>query len=259
MANQASNSLRSRGYSSIARHTTGCVNLSQVNNHLAEFYSDYLGFNKENLRQAVEFKYPERPLTTKHIEFSALPRKLLHPIAAYCAGEADFALNTFLCLTHGDLHTGNIFVDVRNNDAWLIDFGRTGTGHWARDFVALEASIKFQHTPAGDLAALFEFEDALTSAEQLDSNIEFYREDQPDLEKAFHCVKHIRGVAASAMSALDPHGAMLDYYTALFYQTLNYVRLHKLISKAGRKNHVLVSAALLLERIQSCRAIAGLS
>jgi len=42
-------------------------------------------------------------------------------------------------ITHGDLHSENIFVDGEHS--WLIDFERTGKGHILRDFVELEIDI----------------------------------------------------------------------------------------------------------------------
>lgn len=46
----------------------------------------------------------------------------------------------FICVTHGDLHSGNLFVDQDNN-CWVIDFERSGEGHILQDFVELETDI----------------------------------------------------------------------------------------------------------------------
>lgn len=44
-----------------------------------------------------------------------------------------------IAVTHGDLHSDNIFVN--DEHAWVIDFERTGKGHILRDFVELEIDI----------------------------------------------------------------------------------------------------------------------
>lgn len=44
-----------------------------------------------------------------------------------------------LSVTHGDLHSDNLFVD--SNYAWVIDFERSGPGHRLRDFIEMEVDI----------------------------------------------------------------------------------------------------------------------
>jgi ActR/RegA family two-component response regulator len=50
------------------------------------------------------------------------------------------AQENFVCVTHGDLHSGNLLVDQDNN-SWVIDFERSGEGHILQDFVELETDI----------------------------------------------------------------------------------------------------------------------
>jgi CheY-like chemotaxis protein len=224
---------------------------------LADCYSDYLGFSKENIEQAFRFKYPEWPLTEDRLGFAVLPRKVLHPIAAFCNGRADFSWDTRFCLTHGDLHAENIRVAPETGDAWLIDFGRAGYGHWARDFAELEAAIKFQLAQDTDLPALFEFEDALAASDSLDDDLEFHRDDCPDLQKAFHSIKALRKCAAGLVGEIGTQNALREYFAALFYTTINYIRLHRLIRGRNRKNHVLVSAALVLEKLLNLASLSA--
>lgn len=47
---------------------------------------------------------------------------------------------TSVCITHGDLHGGNLFVD-QDDVAWVIDFERSGEGHILQDFVELETDL----------------------------------------------------------------------------------------------------------------------
>ncbi|HEX3094079.1 MAG TPA: phosphotransferase, partial [Candidatus Angelobacter sp.] len=213
---------------------------------LQDCYSSYLGFSLETVRQAFAFKYPEMPVAQDFIQFDYVPRALPHPIAALLEGKARFKMKTWECRTHGDLHTGNILVDSDQEQPWLIDFGRAGVGHWLRDLVALEASITFQHIPHKDPGDLFLFEAALIRPKEFADPIQYSRSDQPELSKAAEVIAELRRIAG----AIDgSENALQSYYAALFYQTINYVRLHKLIKNPRRKNHVLLAAALLYEKL----------
>jgi len=46
------------------------------------------------------------------------------------------------CICHGDLHSGNIF--VQGEQYGFIDFESTGIGHIYEDFTALEASLRLE-------------------------------------------------------------------------------------------------------------------
>ena len=48
--------------------------------------------------------------------------------------------DTTVCITHGDLHGGNLLVD-QHDTAWVIDFERSGEGHILQDFVELETDM----------------------------------------------------------------------------------------------------------------------
>lgn len=50
-------------------------------------------------------------------------------------------------VTHGDLRGDNMLVDRTNQNAWVLDFERTGAGHALQDFVELEADILTYLTP----------------------------------------------------------------------------------------------------------------
>lgn len=212
-------------------------------------YQGYLGFSPERVKQALKSRYPENPIEAKTVDFSGIPRKFAHPIAAYAGGELRLAISSQKCRTHGDLHTGNIFVDEAVRDAWLIDFYRSGLGHWARDFVELEASLKFQHLPSRDLKTFFELENQLLRMNSLDEVLEFQDTEEPEFYKgarAIECIRHEAArVPAGAKSALR----MLDYNLALFFQTINYIRLYRLIDSPVKKNKVLLSSAMIYEKI----------
>jgi len=218
---------------------------------LESLYTEYLNLSREKIQNAFQFKYADKPFEFQFIEFPGIPRKFHHAVARFCNGEAEVITATWECRTHGDLHTGNILVDEVTSDAWLIDFGRTGLGHWARDFAALELSILFQHVPAKDLAALFELHDALFSVGNLNETIHYDREDQPELTKAGQVVSLLRRCAVELSDMTDSRSCLVDYFGALFYISLNYLRFHPLLRQPVRKNQVLLTVALVYENL--CR------
>ncbi|WPN29901.1 phosphotransferase [Pseudomonas sp. P5_109] len=58
---------------------------------------------------------------------------------------ADFDHQVLPYLVHGDLHARNLMVNSKNaNQTELIDFGWVHDGHPAKDFVLMEATIKYQ-------------------------------------------------------------------------------------------------------------------
>lgn len=220
---------------------------------LEKEYFGYMNSSRDAVAQAFEFKYGDKPLSFGFVEFPALPRRLRHPIASLVSGDAAFSVTSWKCRTHGDLHGGNILVDPDSGDAWLIDFFRAGLGHWVRDFVALEACIRFQLLPAHDVGALFPFEEALSRPTVLTQGPSYLDPARPELMKAAQVIGELRAIAGNLSEGEDPGRAMEDYYIGLFYETVNYVRLHKLIRQPARKHQVLLSAALLFERVVSLR------
>ena len=52
------------------------------------------------------------------------------------------------CVTHGDLHGGNIFLDPKSSEVWLIDFARTGRRLSVFDLATLEVYTKYQFLPS---------------------------------------------------------------------------------------------------------------
>jgi hypothetical protein len=51
------------------------------------------------------------------------------------------------CVTHGDLHGGNIFLDPRSEEVWLIDFARTGRRVSIFDLATLEQQTMLKILP----------------------------------------------------------------------------------------------------------------
>ncbi|MBN1966362.1 MAG: phosphotransferase, partial [Anaerolineae bacterium] len=160
------------------------------------------------------------------------------------------------CITHGDLHGDNLFVD-RNMQAWLVDFGRSGFGHALRDFVELEADIKLRLISRGgaDLASLAALERSLLASsapgEMLLPSAAVAA--NPALHKAFQVVAGLRHLAFLTTCIDNP----LEYYHALLYETLYMATLRRLQNPV--RERAWCSAALIVERLQKPAGAPGTS
>lgn len=141
-------------------------------------------------------------------------------------------------ITHGDLNGCNIL--VYQGKTWLIDFDHSGPGHIFCDFVKLETHIKFYLIETENLKALDLFEDVLSELDPSPDAIPFAgREAADDLFKACQVIPKLRDWARTKAMQSSWSAIRDEYYTALFYQTLVYLRYD--ISK-NRKKYVLLSA-----------------
>lgn len=152
-----------------------------------------------------------------------------------------------LCYTHGDLHSRNVLVD-RNQQAWLIDFYRTGPGHIFRDLIEMECDVKFVMLDTTDLPGLLRFEAALLSASQFGDAPTLPRLQGPELRKAFVVVLGIRQIASGLAG---PEADMLDYYQGLMLQSLAMIRLRHV--PRLKKRHAYLAASLLRQRLETWR------
>jgi CheY-like chemotaxis protein len=216
---------------------------------IADHYSAFLGFTTEEIKRAYGFKFGLDALHEPSIEFTEVPRPLPHPIRGMIGGWKPRSFDTFLCKTHGDMHGANLLVDAPNSIAWMIDFANTGNGHWARDLCMLETCIKFQYLPVSSLEKLFTFEESLLVEGRLDADFRPQWEADLDFDKAARSIHQIRSFAAEAAEDLGPEQAFEEYCAALFYTTVSRFRFHDLLKQRVRKRHLIVSAALLFERL----------
>ena len=150
------------------------------------------------------------------------------------------------CVSHGDLHSDNFFVD-NSGLVWLIDFEQTGPAHVFRDFVELEADIKLRLTQfaADDLSGVALLERALLTGTRLTSML-LPPPDllaQPALYKAFQVISGIRHLAAIAT-----HVDNLQEYTfALLCETVFMSTQHRL--RETIKERARLSAALIVDKL----------
>jgi CheY-like chemotaxis protein len=177
-------------------------------------------------------------------QFEGLPGARINPI--HWIRDKELECITCRCVTHGDLHSHNIFVDA-HQQVWLIDFGRTGEGHVLRDFIELETDIKFALMEMTNLKILYDFEVALLGPDRLDNPMTLPEQlIVPDVQKAFQVIRTLRNLAARVVNS---DSDARPYYQGLLYQTLNVARLKKI--NAEKQQHALLSAALICERLDT--------
>jgi hypothetical protein len=141
------------------------------------------------------------------------------------------------CVMHGDLHGGNIFLDPRSAETWLIDFARTGKRTSAFDLATLEAHIKFQLLPTllrdknlvehdwEFIRAFREVEAALYQQPSYNMvplvSVPKMRDSgaRESLLEAMRTVTHIRILLHNSLTR---SGSMLDYWIALLVQSFRY-------------------------------------
>jgi hypothetical protein len=152
------------------------------------------------------------------------------------------------CITHGDLHADNFFVD-RSQQAWLIDFGQTGYSHALRDFVELEADIKLRLTDfrQEQLAGLLALENGLLAGERLDDPLlpPAAVAANPRLLKAFTVIAGLRHLAAAVSGVTDTR----EYLEALLYESLFMSTLRRLHEAVRQRAYF--SAALIARRLRN--------
>lgn len=231
------------------RKLVGYINLTKTYLTAFELEAQPERFANEiaSLRPGFERLQPQ-------IEFPALGRSLPNPLRFIDDGEA-VTLPVACCITHGDLHAGNILVN-KKGECWLIDFYRTHESHVLRDFVKLEVDIKFNLMPALDLQAFAEFETRLLRWNKPRKKIAppFQR---AELDKAFAVIHALRGEAQSLLDiarANQPRQLEIqyEYLLALLMTTLNVLRLRHYKETPRLQPYrelALLSAGLICQRL----------
>ena len=211
---------------------------------LMTLYGDSLKLSVERLIQSLRTAELENWAGEENPTVPEIKRAILNPVE-WLRQQATLASDISLCYTHGDLHGRNVLVD-QNNQAWLIDFYRSGEGHMFRDIIQLESDVKFVLLEMADLRKLYQFEAYLLNAKYFDDRPTLpssFRE--PELRKAFEVVQGIRYIAGKLIGVTS---SMLDYYQGLYLQTLAIINLRHITPQ--KKRHAYLAASLLCERLE---------
>lgn len=213
---------------------------------LSAEYMTALHLTPEKLRAAVGKVLPQM-VDEPQLRFDGLHGTFINPLLWAMPGGAFRRMDVFSrkSLCHGDLHGSNILVDSTGN-FWLIDFARVADSHMLRDFAELETDIKFNLLRVEDMESLLDFERALLAASTFNQEIPEPLLSSPQLSYAYQIVQGLRGIA-SEVTGLQ--GDIREYYYAVFFHTLNIVRLQHI--DPDKKRHALLAASLTCERLDT--------
>lgn len=213
--------------------------------NLAHLYWEPAGTTHEKLLRCFQQMYP-RFVDRPRITFPQVDGEFVNPVYHSFVRDKPIYLPVYTAITHGDLNGENVFVD-QDNHTWMIDFSQTGDGHISRDFVTLESVIKFQLLEEESLRALYEFEKAILSPDSLTDSLRLPQIPMStQMAKAFTVIEHLRELAGTV---IQPSKEMHAYYAGLFYHTLNLIRYYHLLRLKRRKHYILLSAAMLCEKL----------
>ena len=214
---------------------------------LIQEYINYLKVDKWNLNQDMN-RYLKEFAGATEIYFEEIDTRFPNPIVLFerlLNSEQDAEKRTYVSTVHGDLHASNIMVDSQNN-AWLIDFSNTGPAHILRDFVELEAAIKFSVLETESLRDLCELEACLTSQDAFRDILEFSHSNS-EIQKAFDVIKLIRRKASEAIS---PNNDFSEYNIGLLFHSLIMIRFFTETVSQTKKEVILFSAYKIFEHLR---------
>ncbi len=211
--------------------------------NLVELYSQSLKLSEEKMGAGLEKAGLGAWAGVANPTVEEVKRRLRNPIEWF-RQHPTLEADILFCYTHGDLHSRNILVD-QNNQAWLIDFYRSGPGHLFRDFIQLESDVKFTLLTVADLGVLYVFEAYLLNAKYFDDRPTLPSFREAELKKAFEVVQGIRYMAGQIVGSST---SMLDYYQGLYLHTLAILGLPHI--SPAKKRHAYLAASLLCERLE---------
>jgi CheY-like chemotaxis protein len=163
------------------------------------------------------------------------------------AGQAG-ALGPFpVAVTHGDLHSENLLVDVSNLNAWVLDFERTGEGHILQDFVELEADLVTHliHLGENDRDAFCSLCLFMAGQAQL-GRMDVPGTDDPQLARAYEVIAFLRKTAAMTTGVSDARAYL---WGILFNALFRALILLNSGSPTYRIHQALLLAAVLAHRL----------
>lgn len=154
--------------------------------------------------------------------------------------------HTVKAITHGDLHGDNLLVDSHQN-AWVIDFERSGEGHALQDFVELEADIINRleaHTE--DTASYLKMCLTIATPTAIRPFAEGEMKSQdPGFQKALQTLSLIRVLALKCTGITDARQYLLGLlFNTIFRATINNAEKHR-----ARQHQALTLAGIFCHRL----------
>ena len=151
-------------------------------------------------------------------------------------------------VTHGDLHSDNLFVD--DNHAWAIDFERTGPGHILRDFIEMEIDI-FTRLLLGESSNELTLEQVIVLAVLLADDMDPCRNTQlhdrltlPVARKALNVIKAQRALCRQITNLTD----FREYLWGMLFDLVFLVTL--IPEDKPQRNLAMLLAAIICQRLK---------
>ena len=169
---------------------------------------------------------------------------------SFLYGSYDVGEPTVLIQTPGALSGENILADMKGR-TWLTDFASAGLAPMQWNFVALEATIRFDWVDVKNLHWLHQMEQLLVSDEFLKLPVSDL---EAPLRRPVRAIEALRRVA-SRQTGRD----WMQYHLGIFFQAVRRIAdfnpNHKLASNdLARMAHVLIAAALIAKCVGEGRS-----
>jgi len=155
-------------------------------------------------------------------------------------------------VTHGDLHGDNLFIE--GEQAWIIDFERTGRSHALRDFAELEVDLYTRlaahHLDWQTLEELATVLVAPTQPEQL-ANPTLMLSVYPEATKALTIINTVRQLALE----VSPYSDQREYLWAVLLDALYVASIRPI--DAHQRQRALLYASVICEQLQRWPYLSG--
>lgn len=170
-----------------------------------------------------------------------------NPAPYLCEGRVTTSPPTLCGTTHGRLDGASVLVD-NSGQTWVMDFGKAGLGPLVRDFVSLEAAIKFDILTGTGIVARHELESRLLAMSSLGSEIDTHRVGS-EVGKALQVIGQLRSNAADVVGPqIEPYlmGLLLCAVERLlgYRSEFKYTR-----SETETFVHALLSIGMICQRL----------
>jgi hypothetical protein len=212
--------------------------------------ADQFGFSALKEAGGTRFQWPGG----LELSSTTLEQWILNP-DQMVAPESCLLIPVEKWVVHGDLNGDNALIDP-DGRAWLIDFGRTGSGYRLADFAELESVIALDILASSESQPRRAFEEALSSQREWQAAFRLPAEPllglgDPELIKALGVIQELRCCAASYEK---DHGCLKRYYLALFFEAALRLMMEdrgflpaQLANPTGQANALLRCAILIRE------------
>jgi CheY-like chemotaxis protein len=213
---------------------------------LQSFYTELYRLRPENLRTCLDRtmgkRHPFRKDTDGKRIWLGGGVALVNPVEF--ALTADLPTQSFMCVIHGDLQGYNVIVDGFG-EAWLIDFAHTGDGPLIHDYASFENYLRISMVRCQDWQRLYEWNQALFGGGDLhETRLPETLKSYPEIHKAHRSILTVRDLAYKA----SPDDMQQAYLIGLLFSALKLLTIMNL--PRDQRDHALISAALIAERLQ---------